>query len=87
MGAFSDEWLKRNGHPHAITYAAIDMSASYQSGVRNNCRNARIIFDRFYVMKLIGDRVDEVRQAENKRGTTEAKINTEMIEEQMGSAT
>jgi len=24
-------------------------------------------------MKLIGDRVDEVRQAENKRGTTEAK--------------
>ena len=71
--AFSDELLKRNGHPHAITHAAIDMSPSYQSGVRNNCRNARIVLDRFHVMKLIGDRVDEVRQAENRRGTTDAK--------------
>ena len=70
---FSGELQKLNGHPHAIAYAAIDMSRSYQSGVRNNCRNARIVFDKFHVMKLVGERVDEVRKAESTYGAGEAK--------------
>ena len=71
--AFSEELFRLNGHPHAITYAAIDMSPSYQSGVRNNCRNAKIVFDKFHVMKIVGERVDEVRKAESMRGETAAK--------------
>ena len=71
---FSDELQELNGHPHAITYAAIDMSPAYQSGVRNNCRNARIVFDKFHVMKLVGERVDQVRKAESSYGTGEAKV-------------
>lgn len=70
---FSKELQKLDGHPHAITYAAIDMSRSYQSGVHNNCRNARIVFDKFHVMKLVGQRVDEVRKAESTYGASEAK--------------
>ncbi|MGZ0654779.1 transposase [Coraliomargarita sp. W4R53] len=49
------------------------MSPSDQSGVRNNCRNARIVLDKFHIMKLAGERVDQVRKAESSYGTGEAK--------------
>ena len=32
-----------------------------------------IVFDKFHVMKLIGERVDDVRKAESAHGKTEAK--------------
>ena len=70
---FCEDLHRRNGHPHAITYAAIDMGLAYQSGVRENCRNAEIVFDKFHVMKLIGERVDDVRKVESAHGKTEAK--------------
>ena len=70
---FCEDLQRRNGHPHAITYAAIDMGLAYQSGVRENCRDAEIVFDKFHVMKLIGERVDDVRKAESAHGKTEAK--------------
>ena len=53
MERFCEDLQRRNGHPHAITYAAIDMGLAYQSGVRENCRDAEIVFDKFHVMKLI----------------------------------
>jgi transposase len=71
--AFGEELSSKNGHPHAILFAAIDMSKSYQSGVRNNCRNAQIVFDKFHVMKIVNERVDAVRKGEFVRGTTDAK--------------
>jgi len=49
---FCEDLQRRNDHPHAITYAAIDMGLAYQSGVRENCRDAEIVFDKFHVMKL-----------------------------------
>ena len=73
MGTLREDLQRRNGHPHAITYAAIDMGLAYQSGVRENCRDAEIVFDKFHVMKLIGERVDDVRKAESAHGKTEAK--------------
>ena len=73
MGTLLRRPERRNGHPHAITYAAIDMGLAYQSGVRENCRDAEIVFDKFHVMKLIGERVDDVRKAESAHGKTEAK--------------
>lgn len=71
--AFSDELLRRNGHPHALVYAAMDMSPAYQRGVRENCRNAQVVFDKFHVMKLLGECVDQVRQGEQRRGDTSAR--------------
>ena len=71
--SFCDELYEHNGHPHAITHAAIDMSPAYQSGVRGNCRNAQIVFDKFHVMKLVGERVDAVRKHESIYGESEAK--------------
>ena len=33
--------------------------------MRENCRDAEIVFDKFHVMKLIGEKVDDVRKAES----------------------
>ena len=50
----SEELLRRNGHPHALVYAAMDMSPACQRGGCENCRNAQVVFDKFHVMKLLG---------------------------------
>ena len=38
--AFAAELLRHNGHPKAIQYVAIDMSAAYIKGVSANFGNA-----------------------------------------------
>ena len=42
------------------------MSPAFIKGVTENLTEAEITFDRFHVMKLIGDAVDKVRRAEVK---------------------
>jgi transposase len=65
---FLEALEKHNGHRHAITQASMDMSRAYQSGVAQNCRNARVVFDKFHVIKNVGEAVDKVRQAEVRLG-------------------
>jgi len=57
-----------NGHRHAITQASMDMSAAYQKGVRETCRNAQVVFDKFHVICQANHAVDQVRQAEVRLG-------------------
>jgi transposase len=57
-----------NGHRHAITQASMDMSPSYQVGVKENCRNAQVVFDKFHVIQNANKAVDKVRQAEIRLG-------------------
>jgi len=57
-----------NGHRHAITQASMDMSQAYQAGVAENCRNAQVVFDKFHVLKNVGEAVDKVRRAEVRLG-------------------
>lgn len=59
---------KHNGHRHAITQASMDMSPAYQSGVKEHCRNAQIVFDKFHVLKNANEAVDKVRRAEIRTG-------------------
>jgi transposase len=66
--AFCAELLRHNGHPHAITSASMDMSPAYQSGVKSNCRNAVIVFDKFHVIMNANKAVDKVRRAELRKG-------------------
>ncbi len=56
--AFAEELLKHNGHPKAITQAAIDMSPAYVKGVRENFGNAEIVFDKFHVISQINEGVE-----------------------------
>lgn len=58
---------RQGGDKQNITDASIDMSAAFIAGVRANLPNARITFDRFHVMKLVNEAVDEVRRQESRR--------------------
>jgi len=41
---------------------------TYQKGVAQTCRNARVVFDKFHVVANVSKAVDKVRQAEIRRG-------------------
>lgn len=62
--SFAEELLKHNGHPKAITQAAIDMSPAYIKGAKANCPNAAIVFDKFHVVSQVNEGVDKVRRLE-----------------------
>ncbi|MGI9477390.1 MAG: ISL3 family transposase [Hyphomicrobiaceae bacterium] len=63
---FADHLEDHGGDASRIKQASIDMSPAFIKGVTENLTEAEITFDRFHVMKLIGDAVDEVRRAEVK---------------------
>jgi transposase len=62
--AFADELFAHNGHPKAVTQVAIDMSAAYVKGVRENFGNARLVFDKFHVVQAANEGVEDVRRLE-----------------------
>ena len=70
---FCEDLLAHNGHPKAITQVAIDLSAAYQKGVRENLGNAQMVFDPFHVCALVSTAVDEVRRLEAREGTAEVR--------------
>ena len=59
---------QHNGHRYAITQVSMDMSPAYQKGVRETCRNAQVVFDKFHVIAHANQAVDEVRRAEVRLG-------------------
>jgi transposase len=59
---------KHSGHRPAITQVSQDMSAAYAKGVRETCRNAQVVFDKFHVIAHANKAVDEVRRAEVRLG-------------------
>jgi transposase len=65
---FIETLEKHNGHRHAITQVSIDMSAAYKKGVRENCRHAQVVFDKFHVIQDVNQAVDRVRMRELKSG-------------------
>jgi len=66
VGEFAD-WVDAKGSDASrIKEVCIDMSGAYIAGVTENLTEAEVTFDKFHVMKLIGEAVDEVRRAETK---------------------
>jgi transposase len=65
---FVEALEKHNGHRHAITQASMDMSRAYRSGVAEYCHHAQEVFDKFHVIKNVGEAVDKVRHAEIRLG-------------------
>lgn len=47
-----------------LAVVSIDMSAAYEGAVREAAPQARIVFDRFHVVRLANDALDTVRRAE-----------------------
>jgi len=65
---FLEAFEKHNGDRRGITQAIMDMSAAYQKGVRENCRNAQVVFDKFHVIQNVNKAVDQVRMRELRAG-------------------
>ena len=71
--AFIQALAAHNGHPHALTSVSMDMSKAYAKGVRDYCRNAQIVYDKFHVIAHANSAVDLVRRGEVQSGRPEAR--------------
>ena len=47
-----------------ILWASCDMSEAYVGGIKEHCPNARLVLDRFHIVKSLNTAVDEVRKEE-----------------------
>ena len=63
---FKEDLMDHGGKPLDITDMSIDMSPAFIKGVEENFPQAEITFDKFHIMKIINNAVDEVRKAEVK---------------------
>jgi len=66
IGRFKQDFIDHNGNPDAIEEVCCDMSPAFIDGVEEQFPNARITFDKFHVMKIINEAVDQVRREEQK---------------------
>jgi transposase len=66
LTAFVTDFLAHHGQPEAITEVCQDMSPAFAAGVAAELPNAHITFDKFHVIKLLNEAVDQVRRDEQK---------------------
>ena len=64
--AFKADLIAHGGEPLRIEEACIDMSNAFIKGFSETFPETRLTFDRFHVMKLMGEAVDRVRREESK---------------------
>jgi transposase len=70
--AFAQDLHAHGGEPTAIAHACMDMSAAYLKGATAYLPNALVSYDRFHIVKLAGEAMDEVRTEEWK--TEQARV-------------
>ncbi len=63
---FAESLAQHGGKPEHITDASCDMSPAFIKGVTEHLPNAKITFDKFHILKIINEAVDEVRREEAK---------------------
>ena len=66
VSAFAQDLQAHQGDPQAITEVSIDMSKAFIKGVGDHLPNASLTFDKYHVVSLVNDAVDEVRRQERK---------------------
>ena len=64
VARFVEDLEAHGGDAASITAACIDMSRSYIAGVGKHLPEAAITFDRFHVVKLANEALEEVRRAD-----------------------
>lgn len=64
---FSYDFMARGGDCTKIRHISMDMSRAYKSGSEICFPNARLVFDKFHVKKMVLDGMDEVRRQEQGR--------------------
>ncbi len=66
VSAFTNDLVQHGGKPEKIESVCCDLSPSFVAGVKEHLANAELVFDRFHIMKIVNDAVDEVRRLEAK---------------------
>jgi transposase len=64
--SFVNDLESHNGSREKITDVSCDMSPAFIKGVQENLPNANITFDKFHIVKIINEAVDQVRREEAK---------------------
>src|SRR4029077_4735124 len=62
-------WRRLKRARTRIKAVAIDMSAAYQSAVETHLPDTRIVFDRFHIVKLLNDKLSELRRQLYRQAT------------------
>ena len=57
-----------------IEYVSIDMWDPYIKAVKEQCPNAKIVFDKFHVVKKVNEALDNIRKKEFAKATDEERI-------------
>ena len=63
-----DNFLAHGGDCQRIQLVAMDMAHCYAKGVRELFPKAQIVYDRFHLMVMAGEAVDEVRRSLQRQG-------------------
>ena len=61
-----DHLEKKGVSADQISHVSMDMSPAFISGVTKHFPDSAIVFDRFHVVKMLNDAVDQVRKRESK---------------------
>lgn len=64
LSAFSKELKGHNGSPEQIKDICCDMSPAFIKGISDEFPLSSVIFDKFHIIKLVNEAVDEVRRLE-----------------------
>ncbi len=64
--SFREELVKHKADAAKITKLSMDMSPAFISGAAENLPKAEVTFDKFHVIKLLNEALDEVRRTEQK---------------------
>jgi transposase len=63
---FKESLPHHNAQPSQITDICADMSPAFRKGIQEFFPDARLTFDKFHVIKLLNEAVDQVRREEQK---------------------
>lgn len=58
-----------------IEYASLDMWDPYIKAIKEKCPNAKLVFDKFHVVKKVNEALDKVRKKEFNQAEKEERIN------------
>jgi len=66
VARFKEDLVAHGGDPEKVTDFSLDMSQAFIKGIAQEFEGAFLTFDRFHVMQLMNDALDEVRRLEQK---------------------
>lgn len=64
LTTFNEDLINHGGEPTMIQFISCDMSPSFINGISSEFPDSKITFDKFHVMKMMNEAVDEVRKQE-----------------------